>query len=72
MWARSGSEAQAACLGKVRLKVGGQGTPGAHVEHAAHVRDLGRVEAQRLVEGIRALPSRKGGMRCRGEVRAGR
>ena len=27
---------------------------GAHVEHAAHVRDAGRVEAQRLVEGRRA------------------
>ena len=43
---------------------GGQGTRGAHVEHAAHVRDLGRVEAERLVERRRALPSRKVGMRC--------
>ena len=46
-------------------RLGGQGTPrGAHVEHALHVRDLGRVEAERLVERRRALPSRKAGMRC--------
>ena len=37
---------------------------GAHVEHVAHVRDAGRVEAQRLVERRRALPSRKEGVRC--------
>ena len=37
---------------------------GAHVEHAAHVRDAGRVEAERLVERRRALPSRKAGVRC--------
>ena len=43
---------------------GPQGTRRAHVEHADHVCDAGRVEAQRLVEGIRALPSRKAGMRC--------
>ena len=29
---------------------GAQGTRGAHVEHVAHVCDLGRVEAERLVE----------------------
>ena len=29
---------------------GGQGTRGAHVEHVPHVRDLGSVEAERLVE----------------------
>ena len=29
---------------------------GAHPEHGAHVRDLGRVEAQRLVERRRVLP----------------
>ena len=39
-----------------------QGTRGAHPEHAAHGCDTGRVEAQRLVEGYRALPSRKGGL----------
>jgi len=37
---------------------------GAHVEHAAHVRDAGRIEAQRLVERRRVLPSRKAGVRC--------
>eukprot|EP00964_Phaeocystis_antarctica_P120475 scaffold84224_cov57-Phaeocystis_antarctica.AAC.3 len=43
----------------------GQGTRGgAHPEHGMHVRDAGRVEVQRLVELIRALPSRKEGMRC--------
>ena len=43
---------------------GGQSTRGAHAEHSAHVRDLGRVETERLVERLRALPSRKAGMRC--------
>ena len=39
---------------------GAQGTRGAHREHAAHGRDLGRVEAlaERLVERRCALPSR--------------
>ena len=57
-----GGSAQAAFRGKARLKAGGQGTCGAHVEHLLHGRDLGRVEAQRLVERRRALPSRKEGM----------
>jgi len=58
--------AQAACSGEARFKaVGGQGTRGAHVEHAVNVRDLGGVKAQRLVEGRRFLPSRREGhMRC--------
>ena len=51
---------------------GGQGTRGAHEEHGVHVCDLGRVEAHRLVETPRLLPSRKEGARCGGEVRAGR
>ena len=38
---------------------GGQGTRGAHGEHSGHGRDLGRVEAERLVERRRGLPSRK-------------
>eukprot|EP00964_Phaeocystis_antarctica_P038779 scaffold22176_cov50-Phaeocystis_antarctica.AAC.4 len=37
---------------------------GAHPEHPEHVRDAGRVEAQRLVERRRVLPSRKEGVRC--------
>ena len=45
---------------------------GTHIKHALHACDLGRVEAQRLVEGIRELPSRKVGIRGEGEVRAGR
>ena len=44
-----------------------QGTRGAHEEHLVHVRDLGGVKAQRLVEGRRVLPSRREGMRCGGE-----
>ena len=44
---------------------------GAHVEHAVHVRDAGRVEAQRLVERRRGLPSRKEGMRCGARCGAG-
>ena len=36
-----------------------QGAGGAHFEHVAHVSDAGRVEAQRLVEDRRALPSRE-------------
>ena len=42
----------------------GQGTRGAHCEHLVHVRDAGGVEAERLVERPRDLPSRKAGMRC--------
>ena len=37
---------------------------GAHFEHLLHVRDLGRVEAERLVERRRFLPSIKAGMLC--------
>jgi len=47
--------------------LGAKGTRGAHVEHGVHVRDAGGVEAQRLVEGRRGLPSRGEGMRCEGE-----
>ena len=43
---------------------GGHGTRGAHVEHGFHVRDLGRVEAERLVERLCVLPRRKGAMQC--------
>ena len=51
-----GGGAQAAFRGKARLKAVGQGTRGAHLEHALHVRDAGGVEAQRLVERRRVLP----------------
>ena len=45
------------------FKVGTQEIGGAHVEHAAHGCDAGRVEAQRLVERRGLLPSRKEGIR---------
>ena len=48
---------------------GGRARGGAHVEHVPHVRDLGRVEAERLVERRRVLPSRKRGITMRGEGR---
>ena len=41
---------------------GWQGTRGAHLEHVLHACDAGRVEAQRLVERPRVLPSREGGV----------
>ena len=71
---REAASAQAACTGEGRLKaVGGQGTRGAHPEHGVHVSDLGRVKAQRLVERVRGLPSRREGhMRCGARLRAGR
>ena len=47
--------------------MGAKGTRGAHVEHVPHVRDVGAVKAQRLVEGRRFLPSRRGGHAMRGE-----
>ena len=59
--------AQAACtVGRPDSRLGGQGTRGAHVEHVEHVRDAVGVKAQRLIEGVRVLPSRKGGMRYAG------
>ena len=50
------------CVGRTRLKVGASGTRGAHRKHGLHARDLGRVEAQRLIERTRPLPSYKGGI----------
>ena len=50
----------------------GRATRGAHVKHVVHVRDAGRVEAQRLVERRRGLPSRKGKHNKSGDRRAGR
>ena len=59
MWV---AETQSACTGRARLKA--VGTRGAHPEHVVHGRDLGRVEAERLVERRRELPNRKAGMQC--------
>eukprot|EP00964_Phaeocystis_antarctica_P103349 scaffold68639_cov42-Phaeocystis_antarctica.AAC.1 len=42
--------------GRARLQIGSRARRGAHVEHVAHVRDAGGVEAQRLVERRRGLP----------------
>ena len=44
---------------------------GAHDEHVAHSCDAGRVEAERLVERPRVLPSRKQGV-CDAERGVGR
>eukprot|EP00964_Phaeocystis_antarctica_P096638 scaffold62917_cov58-Phaeocystis_antarctica.AAC.2 len=50
---------------RFRLETLGRRTRGgAHVEHSAHGCDAGRVEAQRLVERRRLLPSRKEDIRC--------
>ena len=73
--ALGGGEASGICTGRKGPTQGwgGQGTRGAHdCEHKAHIRDLGRVEVERLVERRRPLPSRKAGMQMREEVRAGR
>ena len=59
--ARRATAAQAACMhGKVPTQgLGPDHARLAHVEHLFHGCDLGRVEAQWLVEGHRLLPSRK-------------
>jgi len=49
-----------------------QGTRKAHVEHVVHVRNLGGVKAQQLIERRHRLPSRREGHAMRGEVRARR
>ena len=65
------SVAQAAGMpGLWRLRAGH--ARGAHPKHVLHVCDAGRVEAQRLVERRRALPSRKRKHRRRGDMRASR
>ena len=59
----SGGRKRGAHAEDPRLEGLGQSTRGgAHVEHIVHHRDAGGVEAQRLVEGVRALPSRKQGV----------
>ena len=45
--------------GRARLQIRGRARGGAHAEHVDHGRDAGGVEAERLVERRRALPSRK-------------
>ena len=58
--------------GRARLQIGGRARGGAHLEHQVHVCDAGGIEAQRLVERKRALPSRKKGIRCGERCGAGR
>jgi len=54
--------AHAACKGRLDWNLG-QGTGGVHLEDHLKVCDAGRFEAQqRLVECLRSLPSRKGGL----------
>eukprot|EP00964_Phaeocystis_antarctica_P155171 scaffold124174_cov48-Phaeocystis_antarctica.AAC.4 len=60
---RGAAAAKMTCTRRARLKAWGQGTRGAHAEHGVHARNFRRVEAQRLVESRRALPSRKQGIR---------
>eukprot|EP00964_Phaeocystis_antarctica_P119843 scaffold83602_cov48-Phaeocystis_antarctica.AAC.2 len=43
--------------GRDRLQIGGRARGRAHPEHGVHVCDAGGVEAQRLVERLRLLPS---------------
>eukprot|EP00964_Phaeocystis_antarctica_P027387 scaffold15452_cov29-Phaeocystis_antarctica.AAC.1 len=62
--------AHAACRRGPKWGSVGRGTRGAHIKHPAHGCDFGRVEAQRLVERRRLLPSRK--ERIRGGRHAGR
>ena len=62
--------AHAACKGRLDWSLWAQGTGGVHVEHGVHGRDAGRVEAQRLVERLCFLPSRKGAYHV-GRGRAG-
>ena len=57
--------------GRSDSRLGGQGTRGAHGEHVVHVRDAGGVPAQRLVECLRNLPSRRKGTQCRARCALG-
>ena len=63
---REGGVATAAhAASRVRFRLEGlwrRARGGAHVEHVLHGCDAGRVEAQRLVECRRVLPSRKEGI----------
>ena len=63
--------AQAVCREEGPTRGGTQGTNGTYPKHGVHGYDAGRVKAQRLVDRLRVLPSRKGGYGKQGEVRAG-
>ena len=59
----AGDRGASSVRGRARLQIGGRPRGGAHVEHLVHACDAGGIEAQRLVEGVRPLPSRKKGIR---------
>jgi hypothetical protein len=68
LWCGGGTTSGMHSTGMARFQgLGAKGTRGAHSEHVVHGRDAGGVEAQRLVEGRRVLPSRREGKRCRWE-----
>eukprot|EP00964_Phaeocystis_antarctica_P064937 scaffold39110_cov45-Phaeocystis_antarctica.AAC.1 len=52
----AGDRGERGVQGRARLQIGSRARGGAHVEHVAHGRDAGGVEAQRLVERRRVLP----------------
>eukprot|EP00964_Phaeocystis_antarctica_P136319 scaffold100747_cov54-Phaeocystis_antarctica.AAC.1 len=54
------SAAHAACVCGPARECGQKAQAEAHIEHGGHVCDAGGVEAQRLVESSRILPSPKG------------
>ena len=59
---RGAAAVHAACRRGPEWRSVGRGTRGAHKKHGVHGCDAGRVEAQRLVERRRFLPSRKEGI----------
>ena len=61
-WRRKGRRKQHVHAGMARLNKDCGGDVAAHVEQVVHFRDAGRVPAQRLVELLRPLPSRKEGI----------
>ena len=66
MWAGGGAKSREAKRPKKHQGV--RGTGGAHSKHVRHGGDAGRVEAQRLVERARVLPSQKEGILGRRHV----
>eukprot|EP00964_Phaeocystis_antarctica_P105649 scaffold70636_cov51-Phaeocystis_antarctica.AAC.2 len=61
---RGGEGGESGVHGKgPKLEAGGQGRRRAHKKHVPHECDAGGVEAQRLVERNRALPSQMQGIR---------
>ena len=55
----AGDRGASSVQGRARLQIGGRARGGALPEHAVHVCEAGGVEAQRLVERRRPLPSVK-------------